>query len=131
MGYVKKLKVYIGDTKVSSNIHLSLSESWHEREARQYLLQRHNINTTLFNTIHWQSLRFALRKLSAHRRATAVKALHRHLPSQEKLFKQGRVTMSALCPRCMKESESNRHVFCCMNEEAVKQRKLDWIELWN
>ena len=113
--------MYIGDAKISSHIHMSLAECWHEQEARAYLLS--------FQQINWQSLRVVLQKLSAHRRATAVKALHRHLPSQEKLFKQGRVTMSALCPRCMTENETNTHVFCCPNEDAVKQRKLHWIEL--
>ena len=122
--------VYIGDVKITSNVHLSLAEQWHEREARAYLLQRHNITTELFPTINWQSLRYALKKFNAHRRATAVKALHRHLPSQEKLFKQGRVTMSSLCPRCLQEEETNSHVYCCDNEEALKQRKADWVEFW-
>ena len=122
--------VYIGDIKITSNIQLSLSERWHEREAREYLWQRHQINTEVYQTIYWQALRFALKKLSAHRRATAVKALHRHLPSQEKLFTQGRVTMSALCPRCLTENETNIHILQCTNEEAIKQRKLDWVELW-
>ena len=122
--------VYIGGDKITSNIHLSLSDQWHAKEAREYLAQRHHINTDLFNAIHWQSLKYALKKLSAHRRATAVKALHRHLPTQAKLFQQGRVTMSALCPRCLQDKETHAHIFCCPNDEALKQRKLDWIEAW-
>lgn len=122
--------VYVGNDKLTSNIHLSLADQWHEKEARAYLLQRHNITPEIFPTVQWQSLRYALKKLSAHRRATAVKALHRHLPTQEKLFKQGRVTMSSLCPRCMRTEENNSHVYCCGNEDACKQRKADWMELW-
>ena len=83
--------VYVGTEKITSNIHLSLSEMWHEKEARDYLFQRHNITTEFYPTVQWQSLRFALRKLSAHRRATAVKALQRHLPTQDKLIKQRRL----------------------------------------
>mmetsp|Transcript_1987 Transcript_1987/g.3068 ORF Transcript_1987/g.3068 Transcript_1987/m.3068 type:complete len:602 (-) Transcript_1987:27-1832(-) len=122
--------VYIGNDKLTSNIHLSLSDRWHEQEARTYLLNRHNITTELFPTIHWQSLRFALKKFSAHRRATAVKALHRHLPSQEKLFKQGRIAMSSLCPRCLQSEETNSHIYCCASDVALKQRKADWIDMW-
>ena len=122
--------VYIADCKVTSNMHLSLSECWHEKEARDYLRQRHQLSTELFDCVHWRAMRFSLKKLSAHRRATAVKAIHRHLPTQEKLFKQGRITMSSTCPRCMKEEETNFHVYCCSNDDALKQRRADWVELW-
>ena len=122
--------VYIGDAKLTSNIHLSLSEQWHDRDAREYLKQRHGITTDLLETIHWQSMRFALKKLSPHRRATALKAIHRHLPTQAKLFDQGRVVLSSLCPRCLQASETNSHVYCCPNEMALRQRKEDWRELW-
>ena len=122
--------VYIADCKVMSNIHLMASERWHKKEAREYLQQRHQISTELFPAIQWRALRHALKKLSAHRRATAIKAIHRHLPTQEKLFKQGRITMSALCPRCLQENETNNHIYCCMNEDAQKQRRADWIDLW-
>jgi len=122
--------VYIGGNKVTSNVQLSLSEQWHEQAARQYLLERHNITTELYPTIYWRSLRVALKKLSAHRRAMAVKALHRHLPSQEKLYKQGRIVMSSLCPRCLQADETNSHVYCCMNDTALKQRKADWVDMW-
>lgn len=122
--------VYAGLDKVTSNIHLSLSVQWHEKEARRYLLQRHNITAEIFPTVQWQSLRFALKKLSAHRRATAVKALRGHLPTQDKLFKQGRVAMSSLCPRCMQKEETNSHVFCCNSDDAFTKREADWIELW-
>ena len=37
--------------------------------------------------------------------------------------------MSALCPRCLEANEMNAHILQCTNAEAVKQRKLDWIEL--
>ena len=113
--------VFIKDVKITSSIHMSLAEHWHDREAKAYLLKRHNIDTSVFQTVHWPSLRFAFKKLSAHRRATAVKALHRHLPSQDKFFKQGRITMSALCPRCLQESETNAHVFCCSNERLLSK----------
>lgn len=85
--------VYIGDYKITSNLHLTLMERWHEDEAKNYLQQRHNITTAIFDTVYWQSMRFAfaLKKLSPHRRATAIKAIHHHLPTQEKLFKQGQV----------------------------------------
>jgi len=71
---------------------------------------------------HWSALQFALKKLSVHRRATVVKAIHRHLPTQAKLFEQGRVTMCSLCPRCLQDEETNAHVYCCQNEDALKQR---------
>eukprot|EP00590_Aulacoseira_subarctica_P008069 CAMPEP_0172430044 /NCGR_PEP_ID=MMETSP1064-20121228/52864_1 /TAXON_ID=202472 /ORGANISM="Aulacoseira subarctica , Strain CCAP 1002/5" /LENGTH=252 /DNA_ID=CAMNT_0013175833 /DNA_START=298 /DNA_END=1057 /DNA_ORIENTATION=- len=122
--------IYIGNDKITSHLHLTLSERWHEKEAKDYLSQRHGINTEIFPLINWPSLRYALKKFSAHRRATAVKALHRHLPSQEKLFKQGRVVLSSLCPRCLQTAETNSHVYCCMNDEAFTQRKKDWVELW-
>jgi len=38
--------------------------------------------------------------------------------------------MSATCPRCVQSAETNSHVFCCQNPEAVKQRKEDWLLLW-
>ena len=37
--------------------------------------------------------------------------------------------MSSLCPRCLKTAESNYHVYCCDSEDALTQRKADWIEL--
>ena len=60
----------------------------------------------------------------------AVKAIHRHLPTQAKLFQQGRIAMSALCPRCMQGEETNGHVFFCPQLDVVKQRKEDWKECW-
>ena len=120
--------VYISDRKITSSLYPTLLERWHEEEARSYLQSRHNIDTNLFNVIQWRSLRFALKKFNHHRRATAVKAIHRHLPTQDKLFKQGRVTMSALCPRCMQHPETNAHVYACSNTEATNQRVKDWQE---
>ena len=76
----------------------------------------------------WGSLKFALKQFSYHRRATAVKAIHRHLPTQDKLSKQGRVTMCALCPRCMSAPETNAHVYACTQPDAIKQRSQDWGE---
>jgi len=105
--------VYIGDRKITYNLHLNLSERWHEEEAKSYLLQRHHINAELLPLVYWQAMRHGLSKLSPHRRATAVKAIHRHLPTQAKLFQQGRVAMSSLCPRCLQSTETNAHIFCC------------------
>ena len=122
--------IYLGDDKITSHLQRTLSERWHEKEAKIYMSQRHGINTDIFPLVNWTSLRYALQKLSVHRRATAVKALHRHLPSQEKLFKQGRVVLSSLCPRCLQAPETNSHVYCCMNDDAFAQRKRDWVELW-
>ena len=79
--------VYIGNDKITSNIQSTSLEQWHNKEAREYFQQRHGINTAMFDSIHWPSLRYALKKLSPHRRAMAVKIIHRHLPTQEKLFK--------------------------------------------
>mmetsp|Transcript_5411 Transcript_5411/g.7978 ORF Transcript_5411/g.7978 Transcript_5411/m.7978 type:complete len:324 (+) Transcript_5411:1067-2038(+) len=38
--------------------------------------------------------------------------------------------MSSLCPRCLVEEETNHHIYCCPQDEAVKQRKKDWQECW-
>jgi hypothetical protein len=122
--------VYINNNKLTSNMHLSLLERWHEKEAKEYLVSRHKFNESAMHSIYWQSLRHALNKLSPHRKAIAVKAIHRHLPTQDKLYKQGRVTFSAICPRCLQEAETNGHVFRCTNNEALKQRKEDWVDLW-
>jgi len=81
--------VYIGDTNITSNVRMNLRDRWHEEEAKIYLSQRHKIHAELFPIISWTSMRYALSKFSYHRRATAVKAIHRHLPTQAKLFKQG------------------------------------------
>jgi len=96
----------------------------------EILEQRHGISPDIFLTIHWQSMRFALRKLSQHRRATALKAIHRHLPTHEKLFKQGQLAMNSLCTHCLQAEETNSHMYCCMHDVAYKQRKEDWGELW-
>ena len=122
--------VYIGNVKLTSNVHLTLSEQWHNREAREYLRSRQGISGDKLLSIHWRSMPFALKKLSPHRRATALKAIHRHLPTQEKLYTQGRVALSSLCPRCVNMPETNSHVYCCMAVNALQQRKADWRELW-
>jgi len=121
--------IYIDNHKVISSLSSSLLDKWHETEARKYLSHRHGINDELFQTIHWPALKFALMKFSHHRRATAVKSLHRHLPTQQKLFAQGRVTMSSMCPRCITSEETNAHIYCCTNDAAVKQRREDLNEL--
>ena len=69
--------------------------------AHIYILDRHGLTDTLFRNIRWPSLRYSLKKLSYHRRATAVKALHRHLPTQDKLFNQGKIAMTSMYPRCL------------------------------
>mmetsp|Transcript_750 Transcript_750/g.1137 ORF Transcript_750/g.1137 Transcript_750/m.1137 type:complete len:528 (+) Transcript_750:190-1773(+) len=122
--------VYIGDRKITSNLHRTALERWHEEAAREYLNSRHGFNAEIFSTIYWQSLRFALTKFNPHRRSTAVKALHRHLPTQDKLFKHGRIAMTSVCPGCLQCNETNMHVYCCPNLEALKKRKEDWHELW-
>ena len=38
--------------------------------------------------------------------------------------------MTSLCPRCLQDAETNVHVYCCLNEAALKQRKKDWLDLW-
>jgi len=121
--------VYINGLKITSSLHSTLSDHWHTDDARQYLIDRHGITDVLFRNIHWQSLSFSLKKFSCHRRATLVKAIHRHLPTQDKLYKQGRVAMSSLCPRCLQTNETNAHIYCCTNEVALKQRRDDWNEL--
>ena len=122
--------IYLGTRKLTSHPHRSLLEHWHAKEAKDYLQQRHGFQTDTLSCIYWQALRYALKKFNPHRRATAVKLLHRHLPTHDKLFKQGRIVMSATCPRCVQCAETNSHVFCCQNQEAVKQRKEDWLLLW-
>ena len=103
--------VYINDRKISSALRPTLLDKWHEREALEYLSKRHNITGTLVQFPHWHALQHALKKLSHHRRATAVKAIHRHLPTQEKLFLQGRVAMSSLCPRCLADTVRQMTMF--------------------
>ena len=121
--------MYIAQQKITSRLYSTLLDKWHESTARDYLMARHNIDSALFEAIQWRSMKFALLKLSYHRRATAVKAIHRHLPTQDKLFKQGRVTMCALCPRCVTQVETNAHVYSCRHPDAEKQRVRDWGEL--
>ena len=58
--------VYIANEKVTSNVHLSLAQQWHDREAQEYLHQWHGISAGLLPTNNWQSMRFALKKLSPH-----------------------------------------------------------------
>lgn len=108
----------------------ALLEHWYEKEAKEYLKQRHGFPTEVISFIYWPSMRYALKKFSPHRRATAVKTIHRHLPTQEKLFKQGRIAMSSVCPRCIQMDETNSHIYCCPNKEALQQRKEDWGTLW-
>lgn len=110
--------VYIGAQKFTSNLQMTLLERWHEDEAKDYLSKRHNLTPELFDTEYWQALRYALKIFNIHRRATAVKAIHRHLPTQEKLFKQGRVAFSSLCPRCIEVEESNAHILCCTHADS-------------
>jgi len=106
----ERCAVYIQNDKITSRLHSSLLEQWHKKDALQYLQERHGIHHTLFRDIQWTSLRFALNKISAHRCATVVKALRRHLPTQAKLFQQGCLTMSSRCPRCLREDETHAHV---------------------
>ena len=126
----EKCAVYVDDTKITSAIRPTLLDKWHEQEALTYLTRRHDLPLPNLRYPHWPALHFALKKLSPHRRAVAVKALHRHLPTQAKLFSQGRITMTSLCPRCLQAEESNAHVYCCPQPEATQQRKQDWLEFW-
>jgi len=36
--------------------------------------------------------------------------------------------MCAVCPRCLITAETNAHVYCCQNSEALKQRTKNWGE---
>ena len=45
--------IYIDNCKITSHIHQSLQDRWHENEARDYLFQRHKITTATFSTISW------------------------------------------------------------------------------
>mmetsp|Transcript_15421 Transcript_15421/g.21966 ORF Transcript_15421/g.21966 Transcript_15421/m.21966 type:complete len:963 (+) Transcript_15421:236-3124(+) len=121
--------VYIANRKISSALSSTLLAQWHAAEAQEYLLSRHDIDTSLFSVIQWTAMKYALEKLNYHRRATAVKAIHRHLPTQDKLFQQGRVTMCTLCPQCISHPETNAHVYSCTNKEALQQRLIDWGDL--
>jgi hypothetical protein len=121
--------VYLDNIKITSSLSSTLADHWHTAEAKQYLLERHGITDQLLRNIHWPSLRFSLQKFSSHRRATLVKAIHRHLPTQQKLFQQGRIAMSSLCPRCLHADETNSHIYCCPDASAVQQRKALWTEL--
>lgn len=38
VGKAEGCNIYIGDKKITSNLHLLVLERWHEREAREYLL---------------------------------------------------------------------------------------------
>ena len=38
--------------------------------------------------------------------------------------------MSSLCPRCLQTAETNSHIYCCVNQDALTQRKSDWRETW-
>ena len=95
---VLKVALSTSATGRSLIISIFLCERWHEDEAKTYLLQRHHINADLIPLVSWQAMPYGLSKLSPHWRATVVKVIHRYLPTQEKLFKQGRVTMSSICP---------------------------------
>ena len=121
--------VYIDNQKLTSALHSRLHEHWHTKEALRYLQHRHGFPDLLLRDIRWTALRFALKKLSPHRRAIAVKALHRHLPTQAKLFQQGRIVMSSRCPRCLQVDESQEHIYSCANEDARKMRSEHWQEL--
>jgi len=107
--------VYIHNKKITSALHTGLSEHWHAEDGQRPL--------------EISQVDYALKKFSPHRRATAVKALHRHLPTQAKLYQQNRVTMSSKCPRCLSEDETAAHIYQCCNKEAIKQRQADWREL--
>jgi len=111
--------VYIANQKIMSLLYPTLLEKWHEDTVREYLLSRHGTYAERFLKIKWRSMKYALGQLSYHHRATAVKSIHHHLPTQDKLYKQGRVTMCAICPRCLATEETNAHVYQCNNKEDL------------
>jgi hypothetical protein len=63
-----------------------------------------------------------LKKQRPHTRALTVKLIHKWLPTNEFIYKQGRM-QNPSCPRCTQNHETAAHIYSCPDPSSWKERQ--------
>jgi hypothetical protein len=74
------------------------------------------------HNIEWDGLNHFLRNIAAHPRAAFAKFQHQWLPTFHRLHKHNPTLQTDICPLCNEEPETQQHLYCCPDPQAVQAR---------
>jgi hypothetical protein len=83
----------------------------------QKLSKRHN-TTIEEDTFEWQGLSKFISSNKMQLRANFIKFQQEWLPTHSRVHKFNPTAQSPLCPLCMTEPETQRHLYCCTDHRA-------------
>ena len=100
--------------KVTTHLRHIVHAQYHTVEAEEYVMKKYHLSPETLQSIHWEGIESALRRLPMLRRATYVKYIHDWLPTQQLLFRQCRAP-SPMCEVCRDpaSSETMTHLLSC------------------
>jgi hypothetical protein len=108
--------------KLTGKLDIGIHDTLYHESLTAYLHKKHNICDSKLDMINTEGLRSYMGQLSVLKRASTAKLIHRWIPTNACLQKQGR-SDSNLCPRCGTHTENADHILECNNVEAQEKRQ--------
>ena len=119
--------VFKGTTKLTSNIKDTVLQAYHGAATEKYIKEKYAWPSATFDCIDWPAIDLSLAKLPSPQKVKHSKLMHSWLPVKTRTARYEKSTDN-ICPLCNLVPETQDHVFCCQNEDAVRHRISAWTQ---
>jgi hypothetical protein len=112
---------------LTSNIKETVLQAYHGAATIQYMKEKHQWPSDTFASIDWPVIALSLAKLPAPQRVKHSKLMHSWIPVKTRTARYEKSTDN-ICPLYNLVPETQDHIFCCQNVEALKHRTAAWTQ---
>ena len=116
-----------GSIKLTSNIKDTVLQAYHGAATIHYIQEKYQWPPNSFDRVDWPAIGLSLTKLPAPQRVRHSKLMHSWLPVQTRTARYDKSTDN-ICPLCNLVPETQDHLFCCQNAEALANRTNTWSQ---
>jgi hypothetical protein len=108
--------------KLTCHLDDAIATNLYYSDMLHFITKKHGMTEAKLNETMTECLERYLKKQRPHARASTVKLIHKWLPTNEFLYKQGRM-QNPLCHRCTQTHETAAHIYSCPDPSSRKERQ--------
>jgi hypothetical protein len=107
---------------MTSRLEKGIHDTMYTESLCDYIRKKHALCHAKLESVHTVGLQSSMRWLHPIKRVTTAKVIHRWIPTNDHLHKQGSAD-SPLCPRGCGQCETADHILKCGDKEAQLSRQ--------
>ncbi len=108
--------------KITGKLEHGIHESMYSNSLCEFIRKKHSLCSAKIENVNTDGLKSYLGRLNVFKRASVAKLIHRWIPTNDHMHKQGQAG-SPSCPRGCAQPETADHILTCGTNDAIKHRQ--------